>query len=63
MPVFSPFRYFLPLTEVGFIMVEAQSVVALRMFGMAGLWSVTPQENQRMVQEKVQAMSKATLAA
>ncbi|OCX60926.1 hypothetical protein BFP70_15745 [Thioclava sp. SK-1] len=35
--------------------MEAQSVIAMRVAGMAGFWSVTPSENMRMVTEKQQA--------
>ncbi len=34
---------------------EAQSVIAMRMMGMAGLWPVSPTEGNRMVLEKVEA--------
>lgn len=49
--------------EMGMMMVEAQSVIQMRMMGMAGLWSVAPTENSRMVTEKLEAMVKATTDA
>ncbi len=42
---------------------EAQAVIAYRIFGMAGIWSVTPSENSRMVSEKGPALMAANLAA
>jgi len=38
------------------IAVTSQSVIAMRLLGMAGFWNVHPQENQRMVAEKWQAV-------
>ena len=46
--------------DIGLMMIEAQSVIAMRLMGMAGLWSVSPQENHRMVAEKLEAMFRAT---
>lgn len=42
---------------------EAQMVVAMRMMGMAGLWSVLPSEDRRMVTEKPAAFAAAATAA
>ncbi|WOI55733.1 antifreeze protein [Palleronia sp. LCG004] len=42
---------------------EAQAVITYRLFGMAGIWSVTPSENNRMVSEKGPALMAANLAA
>lgn len=41
------------------LLAEAQVVIAMRVMGMAGLWSTSSQENQRMVSEKVYALSRA----
>lgn len=49
--------------QVGFVMAEAQAVIAMRLMGLAGFWSVTPSENRRMVSEKVQAMVKGSMDA
>jgi hypothetical protein len=38
--------------QSGMMLAEANMVIAMRMFGMAGLWNVTPAENKRMVDEK-----------
>lgn len=35
----------------------------MRLMGMAGIWSVTPQENQRMLTEKIGAMVKSATDA
>lgn len=44
-------------------MIEAQSVITMRLWGMAGLWSVTPSEHLRMFTEKPVALSRAGSAA
>lgn len=46
--------------ELSMMMIEAQSVIQMRLMGMMGLWSVSPQENSRMVTEKLEAMMQAT---
>ncbi len=46
-------------TQIGMIMAEAQTVIAMRLMGMSGVWSVAPSENDRMVSEKVEALTKA----
>ncbi len=49
------------------MLAEAQSVIAMRVMGWSGLWSVTSTENDRMLSEKTEAMTRsiqnATLAA
>ncbi|MFQ6553823.1 antifreeze protein [Aestuariibius insulae] len=49
--------------QVWKLMAETQSVMAMRIMGMAGFWSVTPQEQRRMVDEKLPAFTEATVAA
>ena len=44
--------------QIGLVMAEAQSVIAMRMLGTFGLWSVPGTENERMVTEKVYALTK-----
>lgn len=44
-------------------LAEAQAVIAMRMAGLMGLWRVTPQENSRMLNEKLQAARESGLAA
>ncbi len=44
------------------LMAETQHIVAMRMMGMAGLWSVTPSENDRMVSEKGPAFAASAAA-
>jgi hypothetical protein len=58
-----PFQFWMAgarLTRLGF---EAQAVMAMRMLGMAGLWSVAPSENHRMLAEKQSAFGKAAVGA
>ena len=45
------------------LVVEAQTVMALRFLGMAGFWSVSPSENARMVNEKSDAFIRSASAA
>ncbi len=49
--------------RTGFMLVEAQMVIGMRMMGMMGMWRVTPGENARMVSEKVSALQASGLAA
>jgi hypothetical protein len=44
------------------MMLEAQSVVAMRVAGMVGLWDVTPAEDARMVREKSDAAAESARA-
>ncbi|SEN56946.1 hypothetical protein SAMN05216227_101754 [Pseudorhodobacter antarcticus] len=48
--------------QLSMMMIEAQSVIAMRMMGMAGLWKVSPTENDRMVTEKMDAMVESAAA-
>ena len=57
--MFNPFDLMRPAIEASKMMVEAQQVIALRMAGMAGIWSMGPHENQRMIDEKVEAMTES----
>lgn len=54
-------------TTTSAMMLEAQAVIAMRMWGMAGVWTVSPTENTRMVTEKLKAaqtgMANASVAA
>ena len=45
------------------MMSEAQAVIAYRLCGMAGLWTVAANEDHRMVSEKGPAFTAANLAA
>ncbi len=50
-------------TQFTLLALEAQSVVAMRLWGMAGLWNVAPSENSRMIAEKSTALIASGLAA
>lgn len=41
--------------QSGMMLAEANMVIAMRMFGMAGLWNTHPGETDRMVHEKADA--------
>ena len=49
--------------RTGFMLFEAQSVIALRLMGMAGAWPLPPSEPRRMVSEKVKAARTGAKAA
>lgn len=55
----SPMDYWANALQVGYVVAETQVVVTLRLLGMAGVWSVTPAEDSRMISEKVYALTKA----
>ena len=45
--------------QASFMLMEAQAVIAMRLLGMAGGWSVPRTETNRMMSEKVWAATKA----
>jgi len=51
-----------PTIEASKMVIEAQQVIALRMTGMAGIWSMGPAETKRRVDEKVAAISESARA-
>ncbi|MBV7408522.1 antifreeze protein [Maritimibacter sp. DP1N21-5] len=55
--------YWANVIEAGMIVGEANMVIAMRLWGMAGLWSVTPSENARMLSEKTGAYTRAIMNA
>jgi hypothetical protein len=50
-------------TQMGLMMAEANMVILMRLWGMAGFWDVTPHENRRMFSEKSSAMRDSAFAA
>lgn len=56
----SPFSLTLQAARIG---VEAHTVIALRLAGMAGLWGTPNSEVVRMIAEKPQATAEAVEAA
>ncbi|WP_102226216.1 antifreeze protein [Acidimangrovimonas sediminis] len=44
------------------MLVEAQWVITLRLWGMAGAWNVSAGENRRMVTEKTTALTSSAFA-
>ncbi len=61
--LFNPFDYWRAALTTSQMLAEAQSVVAMRTMGMAGLWNVSPGENDRMIAEKMDAMRESGMAA
>lgn len=49
--------------QVSSLMWESQMVIAMRMMGMAGIWSVAASETDVMTAEKPEAFAKAANAA
>lgn len=45
------------------IMAEAYAVITMRVWGMAGIWAVTPYESRRMFSEKTDAFTHSALKA
>ena len=60
---FTPEEATLLSMETGLMLAEAQMVVAMRLWGMAGVWNVTSDEPVRMVQEKAEAAVHSLLVA
>lgn len=58
----SPFALWKSGLDACRMLAEAQTVVGLRMAGMAGLWTLAPGETTRMVSEKQQAFAESALA-
>ncbi|KZY35839.1 hypothetical protein A3731_02405 [Roseovarius sp. HI0049] len=55
----NPFALLQLQTQATLMAMEAGAVIWMRMMGMAGLWSVLPSENARMVTEKQKAFAEA----
>jgi hypothetical protein len=58
----TPFDYMAPAMTMTRMLLEAQTVIALRMMGMAGVLPARPGETTRMVTEKVAAAQDAGVA-
>ncbi|AXQ93094.1 antifreeze protein [Cereibacter azotoformans] len=64
MPLALPFTSLMALYwQTGMMVVEAQTVMAIRTMGMMGVLTPHPLENQRMVAEKGVAFAQAAHAA
>lgn len=59
----NPLAYWTASLKAGQILVESQTVIALRLAGMAGIWPMGGTENARMVSEKMEAGAQAQEAA
>ncbi|MEM9476287.1 MAG: antifreeze protein [Pseudomonadota bacterium] len=60
---FDPFGVWIASIEATRLAIEAQTVVALRLWGMAGIWSIRPTEPVRMFTEKPAAFVEAAAVA
>jgi hypothetical protein len=59
----NPYDYWRMALQASQIMTESQTVIALRLSGLAGLWPMAEAEAQRMVDEKLDAAAQAGHAA
>lgn len=62
-PLFAPLDLYQLWLQSGLMLAEAQAVMAMRLWGMAGLWNTTPTEMTRMVVEKRSAAIASARAA
>lgn len=62
-PVFTPLDAMRLSIQTGMMLMEAQMVIAMRLWGMAGLWNTAPGEMSRMVVEKQRAAVSSAMAA
>ena len=58
----NPFALWVSGFAAARMIAEAQFVIALRLAGMAGLWTLAPGETARMVTEKQRAFAESALA-
>ena len=56
---YDPYAFWTNSMQMAMMAAEAQAVIAMRLMGMAGFWSVPPSEKTRMVSEKLKAVSKS----
>ena len=61
--LYTPMDFWANAMQVGWVMAEAQGVIAMRMMGAMGVWSVPKTENSRMLNEKVFAFIKGSADA
>jgi hypothetical protein len=61
--IVTPMDYWANALQVACVMAEAQSVIAMRVMGAIGVWSVPRSENKRMLNEKVSAFVKGSTDA
>lgn len=62
-PMMTPAQVIALSLRTGMMLMEAQAVIAMRLWGMMGMWRVTPSETARMSSEKVAAAGESALAA
>ncbi|MGI1661219.1 antifreeze protein [Palleronia sp. KMU-117] len=62
-PKSDPVDWWLLGWQTSVMLTEAQAVIAMRLMGLAGVWTVTPSETLRMVTEKPVAYARAAEAA
>ncbi|WP_439119267.1 antifreeze protein [Marivita sp.] len=61
--IVTPMDYWANAMQMGWVMAEAQGVIAMRVMGAVGFWSVPKTENSRMLNEKVFAFVKGSTDA
>ncbi|MDB5664218.1 hypothetical protein [Cypionkella sp.] len=63
MRVMTPFDFMAPALEASRIMMESQTVIGLRLAGMAGFWPMAASETDLMLAEKLSAGMDSAQAA
>lgn len=58
----TPLDFLQPTILMSQLMVEANMVIAMRLWGMAGGWKMSQGEHSRMVNEKTRAVQESGLA-
>ena len=56
---FDPYLFLDNAVQMSMMVAEAQAVIAMRIMGLAGFWSVPPSEKTRMLSEKMRAASRS----
>ncbi|SFR34248.1 hypothetical protein [Litoreibacter janthinus] len=59
----TPLDHWQNALQLGMMTMEANAVIGMRIWGMAGFWAVTDSENQRMISEKAEAAKQGMMAA
>ncbi|GGL69331.1 hypothetical protein [Wenxinia marina] len=62
-PLFPFTAWMEPWIQGSMMIAEAQGVIAMRIWGLAGMWPVVADESRRMVTEKGPAFAEAAAAA
>ena len=59
----TPLDFMVTANRMWWLAAQANTVMAMRVMGMAGLWNVTDREDARMWSEKPEAFQRSAMAA